>query len=127
MVVGILNVVVGLMLAFGAAQEGVVGGLMAGRPSSLVVGVTGTLVSLLLSVSGLALIQGWSRRRGIAITACVLAAAFGILISLPPHRYLGVLAMLIGVGYPLAAGCYMAWGSGKGHGMPSIPGAPATR
>ena len=123
MVVGILNVVVGLMLAFGAAQEGVVGGLMAGRPISLLVGVTGTLVSLLLSVSGVALIQGWSRRRSIAIAACVLAAAFGLLISLPPHRYLGVLAMLIGVGYPLAAGWYIAWGKGKGHGLQSIPGA----
>ena len=121
MVVGILNVVVGLLLAFGAAQEGVVGGLMAGRPMSLLVGVAGTVVSLLLSVSGVALVQGWSRRRGLALAACVLVAAFGILASLPPHRYFGILAMLIGVGYPLLAGWYVGWGGGKGDDMQPMP------
>jgi hypothetical protein len=127
MVVGILNVVVGLLLAFGAAQEGVVGGLMAGRPMSLLVGVAGTVVSLLLSVSGVALIQGWSRRRVLALAACVLVAAFGIFASLPPHRYFGVLAILIGIGYPLLAGLYVGWGGGKGHDMQSMAAETSAR
>ena len=127
MLVGILNVIVGLLLAFGAAQEGVVGGLMGGQPMSLLVGVAGTVVSLLLSVSGVALIQDWSRRRNLAVAAFVLVATFGILASLPPHRYFGVLAMLIGVGYPLLAGWYVVWGGGKGHGMQPMPAETSTR
>jgi hypothetical protein len=116
MVVAILNVVVGLLLAFGAAQEGVVGGVLAGRPASLLVGLVGTLASLWLSASGVALLYSWPRRRGFTLLACVAVVAFGIYASLPPHRYFGVLAMLLGVGYPLAAGWYMAWGGGSGQG-----------
>jgi len=48
MVVAILNMVVGLALAFGAAQEGVVGGLMAGRPASFLVGLAGTVTGMVL-------------------------------------------------------------------------------
>jgi hypothetical protein len=124
MIFAILNVVVGLLLAFGAAQEGVVGGVLAGRPASLLVGLAGTLVSLWFSASGFALLYRWSHRRGFTLLACAAMAAFGILAALPPHRYLGVLAMLLGVGYPLAAGWYVAWGGGRGQGRRT---AQATR
>ena len=126
MIVAILNVVVGVLLAFGAAQEGIVGGVLAGRPASLLVGLAGTVASLWLSASGVALLYGWRRRRGFTLLACVAAAAFGIYASLPPHRYFGVLAMLLGVVYPLAAGVSIAWGGGAGHGRQPVQ-APATR
>ena len=126
MVVAILNVLVGLALAFGAAQEGVLGGLMGGRPASLLVGLAGTVTSLLLSASGVALLYGWSHRRGFTLASCLLVAAFSIIASLPPYRYLGVLAMLLGVGYPLVAGLYVAGGGGTGQGRQPVQ-TPATR
>jgi|GEM_PF-858133 len=126
MVVAILNVVVGLALAFGAVQEGVVGGLIAGRPGSLLVGLAGTVTSLLLSASGVALLYGWSHRRGFTLAACLLVTAFSIIASLPPHRYLGVLPMLLGIGYPLVAAWYVAGSGGSGQGRQPVQ-TPATR
>jgi hypothetical protein len=121
MVVAILNVVVGLALAFAAAQEGVVGGLMAGRPASLLVGIAGTVTSLLLVASGVASLYGGAHRRGFTLTSCLLVAAFSTIASLPPHRYLGVLAMLLGIVYPLGASWYVARRAGSGPGSAVTP------
>ena len=126
MVVAILNMVVGLALAFGAAQEGVVGGLMAGRPASFLVGLAGTVTGLLLSASGVALLYGWAHRRGFTLASCFLVAAFSILASLPPQRFLGVVAMLLGIGYPLIAAWCVAGSGGSGQGRQPVQ-TPATR
>ena len=124
MVVAILNVIVGLLLAFGAAQEGLVGGVMAGRQESLLVGTIGTAVSLVLSISGIGLWRGWSHRRSLTLIACLFVAAFSVVITLPPYRYMGVLAALLGIGYPLVAAWYVGWGD-RGHQEQREQGAPA--
>jgi hypothetical protein len=106
MVVIVLNVVVGLLLAFGGIQEVVVRGILRGEHAPFAVGAAGTLVSLLLSVSGIALWRGWRHARELALLAYVLVAGFCVLAALPPH-YVGILALLVGVGYPVGAGAYL--------------------
>ena len=94
-----LNVVVGLLLALGGIQEAVVRGVLGGERVPFLVGVTGTLVSLLLSTSGIALWRGWRGARSLTLLACVLVAAFHVAAALPP-RYVGIAALLMGAGYP---------------------------
>jgi hypothetical protein len=109
MVVIVLNVVLGLLLALGGIQEAVVRGILGGERAPFLVGVTGTFVSLLLSLSGIALLRGWRGARGLTLLACVLAAAFHALAALPP-RYVGILALLLGAGYPVTVMAYLLLG-----------------
>jgi hypothetical protein len=58
-------------------------------------------VSLLLVLSGVAVWRGWRSQRVLLVLACVLVALFCGLAALPPH-YVGIPALLVGVGYPVA-------------------------
>ena len=107
MVVVILNIVVGLLLAFGGAQEAIVRGILGGERVPFVVGAIGTVVSLLLSLSGVALWGRWRGSRELALIACSLVALFCVIASLPPARYVGVAALLLGVCYPLAVSVHL--------------------
>jgi hypothetical protein len=106
MIVIVLNVVVGLLLALGGAQEMIVGGILGGEFAPFVVGAIGTLVSLLLSLSGVALWRRWAHARELALSAYALVAVFCVMAALPP-RYVGIAALLMGVGYPLVASIYL--------------------
>jgi len=101
MVVAVLNVIVGLLLAAGGVQEVFVRGVLGGERIPFVVGAIGTLVSVLLSLSGIALWRKWRGARSLTLSACVLVAGFCALAALPPPRYVGMAALLVGVGYPL--------------------------
>jgi len=107
MVVVILNVVVGLLLAFGGAQEVIVRGILGGERVPFIVGAIGTVVSLLLSLSGVALWRRWRGARELALLACALVALFCVMASLPPPRYVGIFALLVGVCYPLAVSIHL--------------------
>src|SRR5262245_35649627 len=107
MVVVVLNVVVGLLLAFGGAQEVVVRGILGGERVPFVVGAIGTAVSLLLSLSGVALWRRWRGARELALLACVLVAVFCVIAALPPPRYVGFAALLVGVGYPAVVATHL--------------------
>jgi hypothetical protein len=112
MVVAILNIVVGLLLVFGGAQEAIMGGLLGGNTAALAVGSMGTVTSLLLTASGLALWRRWRYGRELTLVACGLVAGFCVLAALPPYRFVGLLALLIGVGY---TGFVVAWLCGRGQ------------
>jgi hypothetical protein len=58
-------------------------------------------VSLLLAASGIAF---WRRRptaRRLLLLAAVSSVAFHVYAALPPHRNVGMLALLVGAGYGL--------------------------
>ena len=101
MAVPVLNILVALVVGFGAVQEMVVPGIRGGQTQPLVVGLVGTLVSLLLAASGVALWRRWPNARALAIAAAVLAVLFHVYGALPPHRNVGIAALLIGAGYGL--------------------------
>jgi len=125
MVVAILNIVVGLLLAFGGAQEAILGGLLGGDTAGLVVGSMGTLASLLLTASGFALWRRWRHSRELTLVACGLVAGFCVLAALPPYRFVGILALLIGVGYTGFAVVYLCRTSQRGSsaGPAGTPGS----
>src|SRR5262245_51554552 len=106
MVVVVLNIVVGLLLASGGAQEVIVRGILGGERVPFVVGAIGTVVSLLLSLSGVAMWRRWRGARELALLACALVALFCVMAALPP-RYVGFAALLVGVGYPVVAATYL--------------------
>src|SRR5262245_51029956 len=106
MAVVVLNLVVGLLLAFGGIQEVIVRGILGGERVPFVVGVIGTAVSLLLSLSGVALWRRWRGARELTLLACVLVAVFCVIAALPP-RYVGVGALLVGVCYPVVVATHL--------------------
>ena len=101
MPIAALNVIVALLLGFGAAQELAVRGIRDGQTQPSVIGAAGVLVAVLLALSGLALWRRWPVARRLTIVAAVLCIAFHAYAALPPHRNLGILALLVGVGYGL--------------------------
>lgn len=114
MVIVILNVLIGCALAYGAAEEAVVGGILGGDRVGLIVGCIGAITSLLLVFSGLASWRRWRHNRELTLVACGLVAAFSIGAALPPLRFLGVSALLMGVGYPAVVAAYLFRGRGRG-------------
>ena len=101
MVVALFSILVALFLGYGAVEEFVVRGVRGGETQPLVVGLVGIVVSLLLAAAGLAL---WRRRpsaRGLALVAAASSVAFHVYAALPPHRNVGLLALLVGAGYGL--------------------------
>src|SRR5262245_25992100 len=107
MIVIVLNIVVGLILAFGGGQEVIVRGIIGGERIPFIVGAIGTAVSLMLSLSGVALWRRWHGARGLALLACALVALFSVMAALPPPRYVGFAALLLGVCYPFAVGIHL--------------------
>ena len=101
MTIAILNVFVGMLLAFGGLQEAVVRGIFGREAGPLLVGAAGDAIGLLLVLSGIALIREWRTARRLVVGASLLSIAFHVLAALPPHRNVGMLALLIGAGYPL--------------------------
>ena len=106
MAVVVLNIVVGVLLALGGIQEVVVRGVLGGERIPFLVGTIGTAVAALLSMSGVAIWRNWRGARKLTLLACMLVAAFCVLAALPP-RYVGVPALLLGVGYPLVVNAYL--------------------
>ena len=102
MAIPVLNMIVGVLLAMGGAQEVIVRGILQGDTPSLVVGATGTLVGLCLAVSGVALWRRWPQARALTFSACASVTVFCVLAALPPARYVGYAALIVGVAYPMA-------------------------
>src|SRR5262245_14356027 len=79
-----LYVFVGLLPALGGAQELIVRGILGGEFAPFVVGAIGTLVSLLLSLSGVALWRRWAHARELALSAYALVTVFCVMAALTP-------------------------------------------
>ena len=101
MVFAVLNILVGLLLGFGAAQEFIVLGIVDRRVQPFFAGLAGIVVSVLFITSGVAMWRKWPSARRLVIVTAVLSILFHIYAVLPPHRNVGPPALIIGVGYGL--------------------------
>ena len=101
MVFAVLNILIGLLLGFGAAQEFIVLGLVDRRVQPFFAGLVGIVVSVLFITSGVAMWRKWASARRLVIVTAILSILFHVYAALPPHRNVGPPALIIGVGYGL--------------------------
>jgi hypothetical protein len=99
MIFAVLNILVGLLLGFGAVQELIVPGIQGGGVQPFFIGLAGIVVSVLFIVSGVAMWRQWPNSRRLALIAAVLSIVFHVYGALPPHRNVGPPALILGVGY----------------------------
>ena len=100
MVLAVLNILVALVLGFGAVQELIVGGLRDPEAQPFM-SLAGIVVSVLFIISGVAMWRKWPSARRLAIVAAVSSILFHVYAALPPHRNVGPPALIIGAGYGL--------------------------
>ncbi len=101
MAVALFNLLVAVFLGYGAVEELVVRGVRGGETQPFVVGAVGVAVSLMLAVSGVAYWRRWPSAQRLLAVAGLLSVLFHVYAALPPHRNVGVLALLVGAGYGL--------------------------
>jgi len=101
MVIAVLNILIGLLLGFGAAQEFVVLGLVDRQAEPFYAGLTGIVVGLLFITSGVAIWRKWPGAGRLVIITAILSILFHVYQALPPHRNVGLPALIIGAGYGL--------------------------
>ena len=90
--------VIGMMLGFGGLQELFVRGIWNGERQPFFIGAAGTFVAALLLLAALAMWRRWTVSPRLAAFAGALSVAFHVYAALPPERYVGVFALLSGVG-----------------------------
>ena len=100
MVLAVLNILVALVLGFGAVQELIVGGLRDPEAQPFM-SLAGIVVSVLFIISGVAMWRKWPSARRLAIVTAVSSILFHVYLALPPHRKVGWPALIIGAGYGL--------------------------
>jgi len=100
MVFAVLNILVALLLGFGAVQDLIVGGLRDPEAQPFM-GLAGIVVSVLFIISGVAMLRKWPSARRLAIVTAISSIVFHGYAALPPHRKMGAPALIIGVGYGL--------------------------
>ena len=101
MVLGLFGILVALFLGYGAGEELIVRGVRGGEAQPFFVGLVGIVVSVLLAISGIALWRNWPTARRLVLVAAISSVVFHVYAALPPHRNVGVLALIVGVGYGL--------------------------
>lgn len=94
-----LGVLVATVLGFGAVQELVVRGIRGGELQPLIIGLAGTIVCVLLALATVALWRQHPGARQLAAGAAVAGIVFHVSAALPPHRYVGLLVLVIAVAY----------------------------
>lgn len=101
MVFAVLNILIGLLLGFGAAQEFIVLGLLDRQVQPFFAGLAGIIISLLFMISGIAIWRKWPSARRLVIITAISSIVFHIYAALPPHRNVGMVALILGAGYGL--------------------------
>lgn len=101
MVFAVLNILIGLLLGFGAAQEFIVPGLLDRPVQPFFAGLAGIIISLLFMISGIAIWRKWPSARRLVIITAISSIVFHIYAALPPHRNVGMVALILGAGYGL--------------------------
>jgi len=66
-----------------------------------IIGIFGTVISVLFLVTGIALWRKWPSTRRLAIVTAVFSIVFHVYAALPPHRSMGYPALIIGAGFGL--------------------------
>ena len=96
-----LNLVVAALTGFGALQEFIVGGILAGKTQLFLLSLAGIVVSVLFMTSGIAILRQWQTARRLVLATGVLSILVHVYGALPPHRIMGYVALLVGAGYGL--------------------------
>lgn len=99
MILAVLNILVGLLLGFGAVQELVARGIRDQELQPLFICLAGIVVSVLFIVSGVAMMQQSANAHRLALITAILSILFHVYAALPPHRLAGAPALILGVGY----------------------------
>ena len=101
MMLAVLNILVALLTGFGAVQEFIVLGIRDREVQPFFIGLAGIVVSVLFLTSGVAMWRKRPSARRLAIVTAVSSIVFHIYAALPPHRNVGPVALIVGVGYGL--------------------------
>ena len=104
-----LNTVVALLIGYGALQEFVICGIGDRQIRPLLLSLGGIVVSLLFVTSGIALLRQWRTVRRLIILTGTLSIVLHVYGALPPHRIMGVLALIVGAGYGLVILVVFEW------------------
>jgi hypothetical protein len=101
MILAVFSILVALFLGFGAVEEFIVRGVHGGEVQPFFVGLVGIVVSVLLVTSGIALWRQWAVARRLVLFTAISMVVFHVYAALPPHRNVGILALIVGAGYGL--------------------------
>jgi hypothetical protein len=101
MILVVLCFLAALLTGFGAVQELIVRGIIDHEVQPAIIGIIGSVVSILFLVSGIAMWRKWASTRRLAIITGILSIVFHVYAALPPHRNVGPPALIIGVGFGL--------------------------
>jgi hypothetical protein len=101
MTLAVLNILVALVLGFGAVQEVIVPGIRGRQTQPFFIGLAGIIVSVLFIASGIAMWRKWPKARPLVIITAISSILFHVYAALPPHRNVGPPALIIGAGYGL--------------------------
>ena len=104
-----LNLVVALLTGFGALQEFIISGLFGRQLQPFLVSLLGIIVSLLFLTSGIAMLRRWATTRRLIIVTGTLSILLHVYGALPPHRIMGILALIVGAGYGLLMLVVFEW------------------
>ena len=118
----IATVVIALVLGAGALQELIVRGVQGGEVQPFWIGVGGLVVCALLLLAAFAMWKRWPSAGRLATLAGSLSIAFHLYAALPPHRNVGGLALVLGLGVGLAM-LWGAWTAGRGAPAARMPAA----
>jgi hypothetical protein len=113
MVLAILSILVGLLTGFGAVQELIVPGIIGGGVQPAIIGIIGTVISVLFMLTGIAMWRKWPSTRRLAIVTAILSIVFHVYAALPPHRNVGPPALILGAGFGLVLLIVMFSSKGK--------------
>jgi len=96
-----LNIVVALLTAYGALPEFIISSLFSRQLQPFLVSLLGIIVSLLFLTSGIAMLRRWATTRRLIIVTGTLSILLHVYGALPPHRIMGIVALIVGAGYGL--------------------------
>ena len=99
MALAILNLLFALLLGFGAVQDLAIRGVRDSEVKPFLLSSAAIVVSVLFIISAVAMLKNWSNVRGLVIVTGVLSILVHLYGALPPHRIMGLVALLVGVGY----------------------------
>jgi hypothetical protein len=113
MILGVLCFLVALLLGFGAVQEIIVRGIIDHEVYPAIIGIIGTVISVLFLVTGVAMWGKWPSTRRLTIVTAILSIVFHLYAALPPHRNVGPPALILGAGFGLVLLIVMFSSKGK--------------
>ena len=104
-----LNIVVALLTAYGALPEFIISSLFSRQLQPFLVSLLGIIVSLLFVTSGIAMLRRWATTRRLIIVTGTLSILLHVYGALPPHRIMGIVALIVGAGYGLLMLVVFEW------------------